>query len=94
MKCQKTFYVKRKTGFRITTEPTILALRNQTIWSGFLWYLATPSGKDYVHKPSLSQNKILVRVLSNFSLILILSILPEVKDFSKLKTVISSSWLD
>jgi len=33
VKCQE------KSGFRITTEPTILALKNETIWSGFLWYL-------------------------------------------------------
>ena len=41
--------VKKKTVFRITTEPTILALRKETIWSGFLWYLAEPSGEEYVH---------------------------------------------
>jgi len=28
---------------------TILALKNETIWSGFLWYLAAPLGKGYVH---------------------------------------------
>ena len=30
-----------------------LALKNQKIWSGFLWYLAAPSGQYYVHKPSI-----------------------------------------
>jgi len=42
---QKMSYVKGKTGFRITTEPTILGSKNETTWSGFLWYLAVPSGE-------------------------------------------------
>ena len=41
-------------GFRIHTEPTILALKNETIWSGFLWYLAPPSGQYYVHYGSIA----------------------------------------
>ena len=32
-------------------ESTILALKNETIWSGFLWYLAAPPGEEYVHNP-------------------------------------------
>jgi hypothetical protein len=43
----KTGLCQEKTPFRITAEPTVLALRNQTICPGFLWYLAPSSGKDY-----------------------------------------------
>lgn len=32
----------------ISLGSTIPALRNETIWPGFLWYLAGPPGKDYV----------------------------------------------
>ena len=42
--------VKKRTAFRITTEPTILALRKETIWSGFLLYLTVPECEGYVHK--------------------------------------------
>ena len=52
--------------------------------------ITVPSDVTYVHKPSLSQNKILVRILINSSSILILFIFPEFKDFSKLKTAIFS----
>jgi hypothetical protein len=45
--------------------------------------------RGYVHYTQLSQNKILVRILWNSKPIFILFILPEVRDFSKLKTVMS-----
>ncbi len=44
----------------------------------------------FVHDKLLSQNRILIRILPNSSLILIIFTLPEAKDFSKLKPVISS----
>ena len=31
-----------------------LDLKKETTWSGFLWYLAPPSGQYYVHKTSVS----------------------------------------
>jgi len=50
MKLQKMAYVKRKRLSGISPKKlTILALRKETIWPKFLWYLATPPGKDYVH---------------------------------------------
>ena len=47
------------------------------------------AGKDYVHYLQHSQNKILVRILPNSTLILDLFMLPEVRNFSNLKPVIS-----
>ena len=39
--------------------------------------------QEFLHEASLSQNEILVRILTNSSLILIFLILPEVKHSSK-----------
>jgi len=38
----------------------ILDLKNETIWSGFSWYLAAPPGKEYVHEPSIANSPIIV----------------------------------
>ena len=51
------------------------------------------AGQHNVHYGSHSQNKILFRMLTYSSLILILFILPEIRDFSKLKTVITAIML-
>ena len=45
---------KRPSGGSL--ESTILALKNETIWSGFLWYLAAPSGQHNVHYVASSAN--------------------------------------
>ena len=48
-----------------------------------------PEKRGFVHYLQHSQNKILVRILPNSTLILDLFMLPEVRNFSNLKPVIS-----
>jgi len=43
---------------------TILALRNEATWSGFLWYLAVPSCEEYVHYVASRPNPLKVKVNS------------------------------
>ena len=52
-KTTKNAFCQEKNGLPgILLVSTILALRNETIWSGFLWYLTVPSIQGFVHKPS------------------------------------------
>jgi hypothetical protein len=75
--------MSRKIGFQdlFRVDDLDLGKRTIIIFSLPMW---SPIG-NYMHYALLLQNKILVRVLTNSSLILILFILPEVKDFSNPK---------
>ena len=55
LKCQE------KSASRDLVIMANLALRNQIIWPGFLWHMAEPSGKDYVHKLSMAHRPILCK---------------------------------
>jgi len=45
---------KEKSPSRSPFTMNDLGLENGTTWSGFLWYLTVPLGKDYVHNVIVS----------------------------------------
>jgi len=49
---------------RSLLELKILALRNETICSGFLWYLVAPLIAGFLHDPSVSRQAKLVKTAS------------------------------
>ena len=58
---EKLSNVKENRVSGITTEPTILDLKNKTTWPGFPLYLSRPSCVAYVHKPSIVHPPILCK---------------------------------
>ena len=59
-------YVKKKMGFSgISLHWPILALRNETIWSGFHLYLTVPRERTNVHYVASRPNPLKVKVNSD-----------------------------
>jgi len=51
----------------------ILEFRNETTWTKFLWYMAAPLGKGYVHYVASMPNPLKVKVNSEWAWDIVIS---------------------
>jgi len=61
---KKNVLCQEKTGFRFTTEPTILGSKNGTTWPGFLWNMAAVTAPGFVHYGSISHRPMICKAAS------------------------------